>query len=561
MPQSSSVALKAWLDGLEATAGPLMREPGMEYGAQLAWWGARKPRPRPHEGIDLIFVSHERAPVPTIEGDGCVVALMDDFLGRTAIVERRSADHDGIRQYWVYAHMELAPAVQVGACLRKGQILGRAAVSTKVCPSHVHVSLLEAAVTPASWDDIGWRNIHDCSGLRFLPIDLHGNSSAPRQPRNLLGSTNATWLVALLLGGVCVLLAGFPSDELHVPIVWAYRVISRLWHSPPPVPDIPLFERVALPALPSGATLSLHTSNDRVDDAMPLGAELWPAAAALCRWQLEHMQTHIRGARILELGSGTGAVGLFAAGLGASQVMLTDRVELRELLERNAAQNARAIREGAASAPHGLAASAPRHEEGGGRNGGGARRVDVAVLDWRSDGGALEASFASFASFGGPFDLILGSDLTYAQEASSYEGLANALAALLNHSSGAAGITEGLHEAYKPTAAASLRSGRVGDLGTSASAATPRRNPTRIVLSHEHRSSRRRAALAASGRRKLRNWDDLDNALTSFASAASRHGLELSLLSSELPMGEIKGGFRRWSADVSIFEVRWARRG
>ena len=85
---------------------------------------------------------------------------------------------------------------------------------------------------------------------------------------------------------------------------------------------------------------------------------------------------------------------------------------------------------------------------------------------------------------------------------------------------------------------------------------------SRVVLSHEHRSSKRLAARAGvgdgamSGRGKLRQWDELDSALASFTVSANRHGLHLSLLSSEAPVGEVKGEFRRWTADTSIFEVR-----
>ena len=176
---TAHIILKAWLDSLEATAGPLRRDPGMEYGATRAWWGARKPRPRPHEGIDLRFASDERVHVPAIDADGgVVVALMDDFLGRTAIVERKATDRDGLHLYWVYAHMELAQNVQVGALLHPGQVIGRAALSAKACPSHVHVSLLEAASPPESWEHIRWGNIHDCTELEFLPLDIHGSSNA-----------------------------------------------------------------------------------------------------------------------------------------------------------------------------------------------------------------------------------------------------------------------------------------------------------------------------------------------------------------------------------------------
>ena len=46
------------------------------------------------------------------------------------------------------------------------------------------------------------------------------------------------------------------------------------------------------------------------------GSTVWPAAAAFCRWLTENSD-EICGSHVLELGSGTGGVGIFAAGLGA----------------------------------------------------------------------------------------------------------------------------------------------------------------------------------------------------------------------------------------------------
>ena len=53
------------------------------------------------------------------------------------------------------------------------------------------------------------------------------------------------------------------------------------------------------------------------------GGRVWPAASALVRWQLRNPNL-VQGSSVLELGAGCGACGLFAAGMGASNVMLTD---------------------------------------------------------------------------------------------------------------------------------------------------------------------------------------------------------------------------------------------
>ena len=77
----------------------------------------------------------------------------------------------------------------------------------------------------------------------------------------------------------------------------------------------------ALPPLPAGSRLALNTPG--WGRGVGTGGAVWPAAELLARWMLDERMA-VQGARVLELGSGTGAVGLFAAGCGASSVLLTD---------------------------------------------------------------------------------------------------------------------------------------------------------------------------------------------------------------------------------------------
>ena len=125
--------------------------------------------------------------------------------------------------------------------------------------------------------------------------------------------------------------------------------------------DIYGFEKVVLPPLPTGEHLIIEVMHgerhDEVSDcgdeeamwrriqryvamqdddedvvAADIGGEVWPAAAAMCAWLANHT-AEVQGRRVLELGSGTGACGLYAAALGASRVLLTDggSAALREL--------------------------------------------------------------------------------------------------------------------------------------------------------------------------------------------------------------------------------------
>jgi len=81
-----------------------------------------------------------------------------------------------------------------------------------------------------------------------------------------------------------------------------------------------MLEARGVPPLPDGRQLSLELGS--FDDA-GTGGQMWPAASVLCRWQARNTDS-IAGARVMELGTGTGACGLFAAALGARRVLLTD---------------------------------------------------------------------------------------------------------------------------------------------------------------------------------------------------------------------------------------------
>ena len=89
-----------------------------------------------------------------------------------------------------------------------------------------------------------------------------------------------------------------------------------------------------LPMLSTGETLSLQTLDDVI------GGRVWEAASTLCRW-LESEQSALRNTNVLELGSGTGVCGLYAASLGCRSVVLTDGgpPEVLELLEGNIMRN------------------------------------------------------------------------------------------------------------------------------------------------------------------------------------------------------------------------------
>ena len=179
-----------------------------------------------------------------------------------------------------------------------------------------------------------------------------------------------------------------------------------------------------LPPLPDGRRLSLATGS--LDDC-ETGGRLWSSAAVLCRWQLRHA-AEVRGSSVLELGCGTGAVGLFAAALGARRVLLTDGGP--EALLALARSNVEAARR------------AELLEAGA--------EVEVASLVW-GDASAAEATARH--------DLVLGSDVTYAAEA--HAPLCASLARVARHSPGCRVVLAHEHRVVEEV----REVGDVGDVG------------------------------------------------------------------------------------------------
>lgn len=129
------------------------------------------------------------------------------------------------------------------------------------------------------------------------------------------------------------------------------------------------------------------------------GFKVWPANEVIAGFLIG--QGHVSGARILEIGSGTGALGLACAAAGARRVVLTERTfddaqpsrRYLDLLERNASANRQAT---------------------------GGAQVIVDELDFQKDE-LVERALRSH----GPFDVVIGCEMMYEQ--STHPDLARAL--------------------------------------------------------------------------------------------------------------------------------------
>eukprot|EP01105_Mastigella_eilhardi_P028931 TRINITY_DN98_c1_g2_i2.p1 TRINITY_DN98_c1_g2~~TRINITY_DN98_c1_g2_i2.p1 ORF type:complete len:231 (-),score=75.40 TRINITY_DN98_c1_g2_i2:47-739(-) len=136
----------------------------------------------------------------------------------------------------------------------------------------------------------------------------------------------------------------------------------------------------------------------RQDFSGELGATVWDAALVLCKY-FENVREfpvgYFRGKRVLELGAGTGLVGLVVSLLGAKSVMITDQPQMLELIRDNVQRN------------HG-------------------HNVTVRTLDWSATSAALaeerlqqaqpqaaplHTTAGELSDFVVPFDVVLASDV------------------------------------------------------------------------------------------------------------------------------------------------------
>lgn len=136
-------------------------------------------------------------------------------------------------------------------------------------------------------------------------------------------------------------------------------------------------EPASLEFSPSGARLHLEQQPAPADSSVDAQSAVWTAGVVLADVLQRWPRAFWERARVVELGAGCGTAGLMAARLGAANVTLTDLPPLLPLLRRNCEAN------------------------------GVARTTRVAPLEW---GGDAAARFARDA--GGPFDVILGADIT-----------------------------------------------------------------------------------------------------------------------------------------------------
>ena len=161
--------------------------PGMLFNSIDKWWGDQGKRDRPHEGLDLCLYKDrkdrilrfgEKTKVPAIY-DGVVVGIIDDFLGKSVIIEHLFSDRDNNRLCTIYGHTIPENNLRIGKIVKEGDVIATLADSsrskTNIFP-HLHISIAWASKS-ISYDRLDWNSIAALDSFTLLDplliIDCH----------------------------------------------------------------------------------------------------------------------------------------------------------------------------------------------------------------------------------------------------------------------------------------------------------------------------------------------------------------------------------------------------
>ena len=174
-----------------------------------------------------------------------------------------------------------------------------------------------------------------------------------------------------------------------------------------------------LPALP-GKPLSFRRTDGSV-----IGGSIYPMAAGLCHHLLGHAESldFDSGPSTIELGAGTGAVGVFAAALGG-RCVLTDK-QIARAAAQPVSYSADGLMDVLPGSTNVLLELLQGNVDDNQRS--AAHPMRVMPLDWMDPTAVIHVAEASPNGRG--FELVLGSDISY--EHASHGALAAAIERLL----------------------------------------------------------------------------------------------------------------------------------
>jgi hypothetical protein len=157
--------------------------PGMLFRSPDKWWGDRRKRDNPHEGLDLCWYRSpngqldclaENTRVPVLY-DGIVAAIVNDYLGQSVIVEHELCNSGCPAFCTIYGHTNPSADLRIGKSVKRGDIVAAIAGSSRSNSGlrpHLHISL--AWTDPSiSYDRFDWKTVLSWDAMRLLdPLDV-----------------------------------------------------------------------------------------------------------------------------------------------------------------------------------------------------------------------------------------------------------------------------------------------------------------------------------------------------------------------------------------------------
>ncbi|GLD95103.1 hypothetical protein PINS_up003728 [Pythium insidiosum] len=190
--------------------------------------------------------------------------------------------------------------------------------------------MYSVAVDCSPMDSDSFRADDECAAVDSAPVQLQlAPTATSTADEERVAARNA--FMQLLRAGVKQKIDEIQRGDAVSKNVAAWQTLS--WRNANPL--APCFEETIC-----GRRLQVKQLRQGELTGFGTGLTVWPAACVLLK-HLEHRYSRARGDTlhgqlVVELGSGTGVVGIAAAMLGADRVVLTDVQKLLFLLEANA---------------------------------------------------------------------------------------------------------------------------------------------------------------------------------------------------------------------------------
>jgi hypothetical protein len=142
---------------------------GMLFNSTEQWWGDKRPRSAPHEGLDLCCFEDADGKIRQLSGSikipaaftGSIQKIDDDFLGKSISVSHEIFDGKYGQLYTIYGHTEPV-AGQASGSVAAGEIIGviadRPGRNATLLP-HLHITVAWVPVwyplEQLTWQHIG----------------------------------------------------------------------------------------------------------------------------------------------------------------------------------------------------------------------------------------------------------------------------------------------------------------------------------------------------------------------------------------------------------------------